>query len=157
MSTCIFTRRPNEDKMKSIMSKHLVPENVPNMCVPRTNTEVWDLMNHGNQVADNVTQQVQLMQVHALSALLEIINAIGSNTAGPTEDHLATLTDATRLITMSFSSLTQVRKELVRNCLGYLVKKRVGLIKIYLYVLYSNIAYLISTNSCRDNYSFLEA
>ncbi len=42
---------------------------------------------------------------------------------GAAEDHLATMTDATCLITMSFASLTQVRKELVRNSLGFPIAK----------------------------------
>ncbi len=54
-----------------------------------------------------------------LVALLSIINAIGNGNGGLTKSHLSALTDATRIITMSFSSLTQVRKELIRNSLGY--------------------------------------
>ena len=109
--------------MKLLMERHLCPDNIPNMAIPRTNPKVWDLMNRGAQVADNATQKVQALQTHALSALLGIINAVGSNLGGATEDHLETMTDATRLLTMSFASLTQVRKELVRNCLGYPIAK----------------------------------
>ncbi len=116
-------RRPNEEKMKLIMQRHLCPENIVNTQVPRTNPEVWELMSRGAQVADNATQRVQLMQAHALSSILEVINAVGNNTGGQTEDHLNTMTDATRLITMSFASLTQVRKELVRNSLGFPIAK----------------------------------
>ncbi len=105
------------------MEKHRCPENVPNMMVPKTNTEVWDLLPRGYQVADNGTQRVQTMQVHALSALLAIINEIGNGNGGTTESHLERLTDATRLLTMSFASLTQVRKELIRNSLGYPLAK----------------------------------
>ncbi len=109
--------------MKKLMDKHKCPENVPNMSVPRTNTEVWDLLSRGYQVADNSTQRIQLLQVHALSAILSIINAIGTGNGGTTESHLGTLTDATRMLTMSFSSLTQVRKELIRNSLGFPLAK----------------------------------
>ncbi len=105
------------------MDKHRCPANVPNMAVPRTNTEVWEILPRGQQVTDNATQRVQAMQVHALSALLSIINQIGSGNGGMTETHLSTLTDATRLITMSFANLTQVRKELIRNSLGFPLAK----------------------------------
>ncbi len=94
------------------MDKHLCPENVPNMAVPSTNPEVWG---RGHQVADNATQRVQTMQVHALSELLSIINLIGNSNGGLTETHLSTLMDATRLLTMPFASLMQVHKELIQN------------------------------------------
>ncbi len=109
--------------MKSLMEKHKCPENIPNMQVPRTNTEVWDNMSRGNQVVDNATQRIQSLQVHALSAILSIINAIGTGNGGLSESHLGTLTDATRMLTMSFSSLLQVRKELIRNSLGFPLAK----------------------------------
>ncbi len=89
------------------------------MAVPRTNPEVWDMLNRGQQVADNSTQKVQSLMAHALSAIIEVINQIGSGTAGLTEEHLQTLTDANRLVTMSFSAMCQVRKELIRNALGF--------------------------------------
>ncbi len=105
------------------MSKHLCPANIPNMGTPKTNPEVWELMPRGYQVADNYTQKVQQILAHALSAILEIITAIGSDTGGSTESHLRTLTDAQRLVTMGFSWLTQIRKELIRNCLGFPIAK----------------------------------
>ena len=88
------------------------------MTVPRTNPEVWDLLNRGQQVADTSVQRVQSFQAHALSAIIDIINQIGSGTAGLTEEHLRTLTNANRLVTMSFSTMSQIRKELIRNALG---------------------------------------
>ena len=114
----VCRRRPNEERMKLIMQRHLCPENIPNAAVPKTNPEIWENMPRGAQVADSAIQRTQSLHVHALSAVLEIINAIGNNSAGPTESHLATLTDCTRLLTMSFASSCQVRKELIRNHLG---------------------------------------
>ncbi len=109
--------------MKIIVEKYKIPENIPNMVIPKTNTEIWELMPRGTQVADNSVQKIQSVQVHALSALLAIIDAIGTGNGGCTETHLTTLTDLTRLITMSFTSLTQVRKELIRNSMGFPVAK----------------------------------
>ena len=100
------------------MDKHRCPENIPNLGVPRTNSEIWDLLPRGYQVADGATQRIQVMQAHALAALLSIINSIGNGDGGLTEAHLETLTDTTRLIMMAFSSTCQVRKELIRNSLG---------------------------------------
>ena len=115
---CFYRRRPNEESVKKIQDKHFCPANIPNATVPRTNPVIWDNLSRGVQVADSSTQRVQLNLAHALSAQLEVINAIGRNRAGMTETHLETLTDTTRLITASFSSLNQVRKELIRNSMG---------------------------------------
>ncbi len=116
-------RRMSEDKVKQACNRHLCPENVQNLTVPRTNTEVWEAMNKGQQIVDGSVQRIQTSLSHALSAIIEMIEAIGSGTAGPTEDHLLGLTDANRLITNSFTSLTQVRKEMYRNALGFPIGK----------------------------------
>ncbi len=113
----------NDDKVKLARQRHLVPENIPNMSVPRTNTEVWEALNKGQQVVDMATQRVQQSLAHALAAIFEMINAIGDGTAGSTESHLLGLTDANRLITDAFTSLSQVRKEQFRNALGYPIGK----------------------------------
>ncbi len=81
------------------------------------------MLNRGQQVADNGVQKVQSLMAHGLSAIISVINAIGSGTAGLTEDHLETLTDANRLVTMGFSSMLQIRKELIRNALGFPLAK----------------------------------
>ena len=72
---------------------------------------------------DNGTQKVQKMMAHALSVILNIINQIGEGQADMTEVHLQELTDATRILTMGFSNLNQVRKELIRNSLGFPMAK----------------------------------
>ncbi len=100
--------------------RHLCPENIPNMAVPRTNPEVWEALNKGQQVVDMATQRIQTSLAHALSAIFEMINAIGDGSA---ESHLLSLTDANRLITDAFTSLSQVRKEQYRNALGFPIGK----------------------------------
>ncbi len=52
-----------------------------------------------------------------------IIDQIGNDTAGITESHLDELTDANCIVTMSFAYMVQVRKDLVRNALGYPISK----------------------------------
>ncbi len=71
------------------------------------------MLNRGQQVADNGTQWVQSLMAHTLSAIVEVINQIGSGTAGLTEEHLQTLMDANHLVTMGFSSMSQIQKELI--------------------------------------------
>ncbi len=108
------------------LERYKLPENVKNLDVPKTNNDVWDLMHKGNQVVDAATQRVQRLMAHGLSVILGIIDQIGRDQGGTTESHLQELTDATRLMTMGFSSLTQVRKELIRNSLGFPLAKFCG-------------------------------
>ncbi len=89
------------------------------MAVPNTDQEVWENLDKGSQIADLGVQRSQSMQMTALSSILRIINAIGDGNAGLAEDHLQILTDATRMITSSVSSLNQVRKDTIRNCMGW--------------------------------------
>ncbi len=80
-------------------------------------------MNKGVQIVDLSVQRLQALQVAALSVILRIIDQIGSDSAGMTESHLEELTDANRLVTMSFAYMVQVRKDLVRNAMGFPVAK----------------------------------
>ncbi len=107
-------------------TKYKVPDNVPNLVVPRTNPEVWEHLHRGTQMVDGQIQRVQLLQVNALSVILRIIDEIGTNRAGLTESHLEELTDANRMVTMSFACLNQVRKEAIRNAMGFPLAKFCG-------------------------------
>ncbi len=115
----IYRDKPDADKTKEILESYPPVANVPNMAVPNTGQDVWDNLDKGAQITDLGIQRSQGMQAAALSAILRIIHAIGNGTAGVTEDHLQGLTDATRMITSSFSSLNQVRKDNIRNCMGW--------------------------------------
>ncbi len=68
---------------------------------------------------DLASQRVQSLQTGALTAILRIIDAICRDCAGPTENHLEGLMDAVRLLSMSFASSNQVRKEAIRNAMGF--------------------------------------
>ncbi len=118
-----FRCKPREDRFKTMTTKYLVPDNIPNLVVPRTNPEVWENLHRGVQMVDSQVQRTQLLQVNAMSVILRIIDEIGTNTAGMTEAHLTKLTDANRMVTMSFSCLNQVRKELIRNAMGFPLAK----------------------------------
>ncbi len=119
MLTYIYRQRPDEDRVKGLTDKYKLPENVPNLVVPRTNAEIWDNLNREQQTVDMATQRVQALQANAMTAIIRIIDAICRDKAGPTEAHLQELMDAVRLISMSFSLMKQVRKEAIRNAMGY--------------------------------------
>ena len=93
------------------------------MEVPTTETEIFELMDKGHQITDAALQKSQSLQAIALGSILRILNSNGNGRGGLTEQHLEGLLDANRVITMSFSSVNQIRKELIRNCLGWPIAK----------------------------------
>ena len=99
--------------------KYLPPSNIPNTQVPRLNQEIYELLHRGVQIVDGNIQKVQHLQVAALSAILRIIEDYGNNLINISDQHLDMLTDANRMVTMTFSYNHQVRKDLVRNAIGY--------------------------------------
>ncbi len=99
--------------------KYLPPANVPNLVIPKTNPEVWEALNKGAQIVDLSVQKIQALQVAAMGVLLRLIDQIGNDSAGMTESHLEEITDANRIISMSFASMLQVRKDLIRNAMGF--------------------------------------
>ncbi len=115
----IFRRQPNEQHIKQLREKYPNLENLPNLQVPKTDIEVFERLTKPQQIVDAAVQKVQSLQASALSSLLMVIDAVGSGTAGSTESQLEAITSATRLITMGFGGLHQVRKECVRNALGW--------------------------------------
>ncbi len=119
----IYRARPEESRYKLLVEKYLPPANVPNLAIPKTNPEVWEQLNKGVQIADLSVQKLMSLQAAALSIILKIIDQIGTDSAGLTESHLRELTDANRIVTMSFTNMMQVRKDLIRNAMGYPLAK----------------------------------
>ncbi len=85
------------------------------MEVPVTDTEVYEMLDKGNQIVDNGIQRTQSLQSMALTSILQVIEAVNVGRGGLTEDHLECLLDSTRTLTMGFSNLNQVWKDMIRN------------------------------------------
>ncbi len=115
--------KPEEDRAKKLADIYKPPSNIPNLVTPRTNSDVWELLNRGHRAVDIGVQNAQNMQTHALTSIVRIVEEICNETAGPTEKHLNALMDAVRLMSMVFSACNQVRKEAIRNALGYPVAR----------------------------------
>ncbi len=114
-----FRRKPDEKYAKELLEKYPNIKNVPNLMTPRTDEEVYERLAKGQQIVDQAVQRAQTLQAAALTSLLLIIDNVGSDKGRSAEDNLEDITNATRLITMSFGGLLQVRKEVIRNALGW--------------------------------------
>ncbi len=76
-------------------------------------------MHQGHKAVDMGVQKVQNLQVNALASIIQILEEICKDQAGSTDQHLDALMDSVRLMSMAFSSCNHVRKEAIRNALGY--------------------------------------
>ncbi len=96
-----------------------VPQNVTRLQTPNTNRDVWEIMNRGAQIVDSTTQKVQNLLVSVLSIETKLMDSICSDTAGACADHMKELSDTVTMGVMGFCYLSQIRKEIIRNAMGY--------------------------------------
>ena len=111
-------RKPGEEATKKLLEAYPRPANIENLQVPRTNQDVWDSLRRGSAIVDGNIQKIQALLGRSCSATIQLIDQVGSGSGGTMESHLAEVTDIVRGICTSFSSLNQVRKDIVRNELG---------------------------------------
>lgn len=116
-------RRPGEEAVNKLLKMYPRPANVPGLSVPRTNPEVWESMHRGAAIADGAVQRIQGIMARACSASLQLVDAVGGGDRSQVEDHLEEISDIVRGLSASFSALSQVRKDIIRNDLGDPVAK----------------------------------
>ena len=108
-------RKPSLDFIDKICKKYARPGNIANMVVPKTNNDVWANMRKGPRIVDMELQKVQLTLLKGLGPLLSFINDISTGKAKQPQEYLESMNDALRLVTAAFSSLSQTRKDVIRN------------------------------------------
>ena len=115
-------RQPNDKQLLNVIEKYPGPQNVPGLIVPKTNDAVLKAMKRGAQIMDAGIQKIQTVLSKALVPVIEIVDKIDS---GQTKGQRVAdfLTDVVRLSSVAFSLLSQTRKDLVRNELGYPMSK----------------------------------
>ncbi len=118
-----FRRRPVDDRYKELTSLYKAPKNITRLQTPKTNPDIWELLQRGVQIVDSTTQRVQNLQVSSLSVLVKLVDQIGGDVAGSCADHVKELSDAVTMLVMGFTYMSQIRKELIRNALGYPLAK----------------------------------
>ncbi len=72
--------KPEEDRAKKLANVYKPPSNIPNLVTPRTNSDVWDLLNKGHRAVDVGVQHVQTMQTHALTSIVNSYSPAAAQT-----------------------------------------------------------------------------
>ncbi len=63
---------PTEEHIKELKYKYPVVAKIPNLRIPRTDVEVYEQLDKGNQIVDQAAQRIQSLQAAAMTSLLHI-------------------------------------------------------------------------------------
>lgn len=107
-------RRPNSDTVKTICSRLKVPNNVPNMKVPETNSAITKIMNVGGKLLDARLAHTNNILLRALVPLALCISDIGEKTGKPLKTYLEGFNDSLRLVVSAFNYINHLRKKVIR-------------------------------------------
>lgn len=107
--------QPIDDFVKTTGEKYLIPSNIDNLVVPKTNSYVFESMAFGPRFLDLLLQKCQSILSKATVPLINFIGDVSAKAAKPPEDYIGAVGDSLRLITASFNYLSQTRKEIIKN------------------------------------------
>lgn len=91
-------RRPNEKKVLDLAEKHVRPQNLPNLTVPKTNAPVWERLRMGSRVVDAALQKVQAVLVKSMIPVLRVVEDIGAGKVEGVNKFIEPLNDTVRLV-----------------------------------------------------------
>ncbi|MPC65753.1 hypothetical protein E2C01_059889 [Portunus trituberculatus] len=106
-------RYPNSESMKTTSSRLLLPNNVPNMKVPETNSAITKVMTVGGKLLDTRLAHTNNLLLRALVPLAHCIGDIGEKAGKPLNSYLEGFNDSLRLIISAFTYINQIRKEVI--------------------------------------------
>ena len=107
--------RPMEASVTELTDKYLYPANIPNLKVPKTNTDIYTDMWKSAQYLDLLLQKCQLMTSKALVPILRLLDDMNTKPKRKIESYHNTLHDSLRLFAATFNSLSQARKDVIRT------------------------------------------
>lgn len=105
------------DKLKTIMSKHLQPENCDGMSVPKVNKEVWDQMLHARKSADLRLSNIQSVLSKASFSLLKSCDHMVAQNVEENKPLITNTIDAIALMGHAVGELSNLRREQIRPAL----------------------------------------
>lgn len=108
----------NKAKIKTVMERHLCPENTPNLRVPSVNPQVWRMLPAHSKTRDVGMQKTQLLVVKNLIITSKLLNVVAiANKAKnkiETSEITPLVTDLLRIGSALFADLSQNRKDAIR-------------------------------------------
>lgn len=107
-------RRPSSEAIKLTCSKIQLPRNVPNLCVPSTNSAITKALSTGGKLLDNRLFQTNGLLSKALVLLAQCVSDIGERAGKPLSHYLEGFNNSIRLLVSAINFLNHMRKEVAR-------------------------------------------
>ena len=107
--------RPVDASVNELTDKYPYPGNIPNLKVPKTNTDISTDLWKSSQYLDLLIQKCQLMTSKALIPILRLLDDITTKPKRRIQDYQEPLHDTLRLLAACFNSLSQARKDVIRT------------------------------------------
>ena len=107
-------RRPSSEGIKLTCSKIKLPSNVPNLCVPATNTAISQALSAGGKLLDSRLCQTTSLLTKALVPITQCVSDIGEKTGKPLSHYLEGFNNSIRLLVSAVNFLNHMRKEVAR-------------------------------------------
>jgi hypothetical protein len=106
--------------LKKITEKYPIPENCPNLCVPRLNEEVYANIENKDALArDKATQRTRQLLATAAVPILSVMQSLVDNDGKVTPSEcLAMAGDALKLVATAFNTLSNRRRDAIRPALS---------------------------------------
>lgn len=113
---------PCENKLKEVCERYPAPENTKNILVPKTNPEIWKLLNKGQRVRDARLQKTQSLVTKSITASVGLLNTVRCTRKSGGKPDLKNmenvLTDIVRLTSACFADINSLRKEGMKSGLS---------------------------------------
>ena len=104
-------RRPSSEAIKLTCSKIQLPNNVPNLCVPYTNSAITKALSTGGKLLDTRLLHTNGLLSKALVPLAQCVSDIGEKAGKPLGHYLGGFNNSIRLLVSAINFLNHMRKK----------------------------------------------
>ena len=104
-------RRPSSEAIKLTCSKIQLPNNVPNLCVPSTNSAITKALSTGGKLLDTRLLHTNGLLSKALVPLAQCVSDIGEKAGKPLGHYLGGFNNSIRLLVSAINFLNHMRKK----------------------------------------------
>ena len=107
-------RCPSSEAIKHTCAKIRLPSNVPNLCVPSTNTAITKALSTGGKILDTRLFHTTGLLNKALVPIAQFVSDIGEKAGKPPGHYLEGFNNSIRLLVSAVNFLNHMRKEVAR-------------------------------------------